>query len=125
GQVSKVVQGTLIDDRTKDPIEDEVGITLRNVETNQEFHVESNNEGKFAFNDVPYGQYEFKVDDKDYTMANPFRFEINTDHSEHFTFSDPIPASLKVSWLFNWGDRTITDEAGNPVLKEHYWSHFV
>lgn len=125
GQVSKLVQGSLIDDRTKNPIEDEVGVTLTNTVTSDSFHVESNDEGHFSFNNIPFGTYEFKVDDKDYTMANPFRFEINQDHREHFTFGEPIPASLKVSWMFNWGDRTVTDEAGNQVLKEHYWSHLV
>ncbi|MFM8596301.1 MAG: cellulose synthase family protein, partial [Flavobacteriales bacterium] len=42
----------------------------------------------------------------------------------HYTFSktQPFTAQLKVSWLFNWGDRQMTVN-GKTVVKEHYWSH--
>ena len=30
--------------------------------------------------------------------------------------------NLKVTWLFNWGDKTVYVN-GKKTIKEHYWSH--
>lgn len=123
-QVAEVVKGEMIDERTSRPI-DEIGLKLKNTATNQEFLTETNSDGFFEFKNVPFGNYEFLIDDKDYVRDNSFTIDVNERHAKDFTFGTPIPASLKVSWLFNWGDRTTTDEAGVTVVKEHYWSHLV
>jgi 5-hydroxyisourate hydrolase-like protein (transthyretin family) len=122
-QVSQQVTGTMVDQKTDEPIE-ELEIALRNVQTKEEFRVETNDDGVFNFKKIPLGTYEFHVTDRDY-MDNPFKVEINEDHLKNFTFGTPITAALKVSWLFNWGDRTIKTESGKTVVLEHYWSHLV
>jgi len=121
-QVAKVVDGIMIDERTENPIK-EVNLKLKNLENSKEFLAETDEYGKFEFKNIPLGNYEFIVDDKDYLRTNSFNIELTEDHLEHFTFGEPIIAKLKVSWLFNWGDRTTTDAAGNTQVKEHYWSH--
>lgn len=123
-QVAKIVDGIMIDERTENPIE-EVNLKLINIESSKEFLAETDENGKFEFNNIPLGNYEFVVDDKDYHRKSSFNIELNEDHQEHFTFGEPILASLKVSWLFNWGDRTVTNAAGQEQVKEHYWSHLV
>lgn len=122
-QVSQQVTGTMVDQKTDEPIE-ELEIALRNVQTKEEFRVETNDDGVFSFKKIPLGTYEFHVTDRDY-MDNPFKVEINEDHLKNFTFGTPITAALKVSWLFNWGDRTIKTASGKTVVLEHYWSHLV
>jgi 5-hydroxyisourate hydrolase-like protein (transthyretin family) len=122
-QVSQQVTGTMVDQKTDEPIE-ELEIALRNVQTKEEFRVETNDDGVFNFKKIPLGTYEFHVTDRDY-MDNPFKVEINEDHLKNFTFGTPITAALKVSWLFNWGDRTIKTASGKTVVLEHYWSHLV
>jgi len=122
-QVSQRVTGTMVDQKTEEPIE-KVEIALRNTKTKEEFRVETNDDGVFTFKNIPLGTYEFHVTDRDY-MDNKFSVEINEDHLKHFTFGTPITAALKVSWLFNWGDRTIKSKSGKTVVLEHYWSHLV
>jgi cellulose synthase/poly-beta-1,6-N-acetylglucosamine synthase-like glycosyltransferase len=56
-------------------------------------------------------------------MDNTFPIELTADHLNNFTFGTPITASLKVSWMFNWGDRTVKNAKGETIVKEHYWSH--
>lgn len=120
-QVSKVVRGQMIDQKTEDPIE-KVELTLINAKTKAQYTSETNDEGQFEFKNVPLGEYEFHVSDKDYN-DNKFNIELNEEHTDNFTFGAPIPASLKVSWLFNWGDRTMKDNQGKEYIVEHYWSH--
>lgn len=120
-QVSKLVTGKMIDQKTEEPIE-EVELKLINKETKAEFLTETDDEGVFAFKNIPLGKYEFHVTDKDY-MDNTFPIELKEEHSDNFTFGTPITASLKVSWMFNWGDRTMKNAKGETIVKEHYWSH--
>ncbi len=123
-QVSKLVQGNLIDERNKKAIED-VGVVIQNTETKDSFIVKTDAAGHFQFKDVPLGNYEFKISDNTYKKDSTFTFDITQDHLENYTFGTPIPASLKVSWLFNWGDRKMTDANGKVYVQEHYWSHLV
>lgn len=123
-QVSKLVQGNLIDERNKKAIED-VGVVIQNTETKDSFIVKTDATGHFQFKDVPLGNYEFKISDNTYKKDSTFTFDITQDHLENYTFSTPIPANLKVSWLFNWGDRKMTDANGKVYVQEHYWSHLV
>ncbi len=123
-QESKSVRGEMVDERTDRPIE-KVNLKLKNTANSEEYLAETDEDGMFEFKNIPFGDYEFVVDDKDYVKENTFNIELNEDHAEQFNFGEPISASLKVSWLFNWGDRTTTDDAGNKVIKEHYWSHLV
>ena len=122
-QVSKLVTGTMIDQRTRD-VADEVELELRSNDNKKTFKAETNDEGVFAFKNVPLGKYTLHVTDKDY-MDIKQNVELTTDHLNNFTFGQPIPTSLKVSWLFNWGDRTTTLKNGKPYVQEHFWSHVV
>lgn len=121
-QVAKLVQGSLIDEKNEKAIEN-VGVVIQNTETKDSFIVKTDASGHFEFQNVPLGNYEFKIFDKTYKKDSTFMFTITQDHVEHYTFGSPIPANLKVSWLFNWGDRTMTDANGKVYVKEHYWSH--
>ena len=122
-QVSKLVTGTMIDQRTRD-VAEEVELELRGTDNKKTFKAETNDEGVFAFKNVPLGKYTLHVTDKDY-MDIKQNVELTEDHLNNFTFGEPIPTSLKVSWLFNWGDRTTTLDNGKPYVQEHFWSHVV
>lgn len=119
-QVSKIVEGHLEDFKTKSEA-DEVDVTLKSLKTGKIFKAETDENGKFTFRNVPIGKCELKIVDRDY-RPETFKFETNQDHLKHFTFDKPFFVNLKVSWLFNWGDRTVTIN-GKKVVKEHYWSH--
>lgn len=120
-QVSKIVTGKMIDQKTEEPIE-EVELMLKNTTTKAEFLAETDDDGKFVFKNIPLGQYEFHVTDKDYN-DNTFKIELTEEHANNFTFGSDITASLKVSWMFNWGDRKVKTANGKTIVKEHYWSH--
>lgn len=120
-QVSKIVTGKMIDQKTEEPIE-ELELTLKNTTTKAEFLAETDDDGKFVFKNIPFGQYEFHVSDEDYN-DNTFKIELTEEHANNFTFGSDITASLKVSWMFNWGDRKVKTADGKTILKEHYWSH--
>lgn len=120
-QVSKLVTGKMIDQKTEEEIE-EVELKLINKKTKSEFLAETDDQGIFTFKNIPLGKYDFHVTDKDY-MDNTFPIELTADHLNNFTFGTPITASLKVSWMFNWGDRTVKNAKGETIVKEHYWSH--
>lgn len=121
-QVSKVIDGYLADYKTKNPAE-EVEVSLKSIATGKTFVAETDDEGKFIFKNVPIGKCELKITDKDY-RPETFPFVTDSNHFEHFSFNPEMPflANLKVSWMFNWGDRTVT-ENGKTYVKEHYWSH--
>jgi cellulose synthase/poly-beta-1,6-N-acetylglucosamine synthase-like glycosyltransferase len=123
-QTSKLVQGKLVDAKNERAVKD-VTIVIQNIESKDSLIVKTNSVGEFQFKNVPFGNYEFKVADKTYKRDSTFTFDITEAHAEHFTFGEPITAELKVSWLFNWGDRTMTDANGKVYVKEHYWSHLV
>jgi len=123
-QEVKFVRGQMIDERTQSPIE-EMALQLKKVGGDEIFEAETDADGKFEFKNLPLGSYEFLIDDKNYIRKTSFTIDLNNDHLEQFNFGEPITAALKVSWLFNWGDRTTTDASGAEVVKEHYWSHLV
>ena len=113
GQTVKNVTGTILDQKTKSPVE-ELELQFTNLETKKIYTVETDENGVFSRKNLPYGDYDFTITDKDY-QPKSFRFKLTDEHKEHFTFTTPIEAALKVSWMFNWGD---------SGKKEHYWSHF-
>ncbi len=121
-QVAKFVTGRMIDQKTERPI-DEVELKLINSESKKSFTTETDSEGNFTFQNIPLGSYEFHVSDKDYN-DNTFKVDLTDTNyvDKGFTFGSAIPAGLKVSWLFNWGDRTVKVN-NKKVIKEHYWSH--
>ena len=123
-QVSKLVTGTMIDQRTRD-VADEVELELRSTDNKKTFKAETNDEGVFAFKNVPFGKYTLHVTDKDYMDIKQDLVLTEKDHKDQYKFGQPIPTSLKVSWLFNWGDRTTTLKNGKPYVQEHFWSHVV
>ena len=112
---SKLVKGKLVDEKTERPIE-KVEMILRNVENKKTFETETIDEGVFEFKNIPYGKYEVVVVDRDYVKKVLTKIELTEAHREHFTFdmNEPLTAALKVSWMFNWGDKGKV---------EHYWSH--
>jgi cellulose synthase/poly-beta-1,6-N-acetylglucosamine synthase-like glycosyltransferase len=122
-QTCKLVTGKLIDQRTE-RIADEVEVTLKNKKTGKVYSAESDDNGVFKFKNVPLGTYAFHVTDKDYTDQS-FTTELTEKHLKVYTYGTPIPVSLKVSWLFNWGDRKVKLANGKYIIKEHYWSHLV
>lgn len=114
-QLSKVVTGQLVDQKTNELVE-KVEVELVNDSTKKSYAAETDDEGRFTFKNVPFGQYKFHVSDKDYN-DNSFPVAINDPkHAKRYTFGTKIPVGLKVSWIFNWGDKG---------KQEHYWSHFL
>jgi cellulose synthase/poly-beta-1,6-N-acetylglucosamine synthase-like glycosyltransferase len=119
----KVIKGQLADFRTKNDAE-EVEISLKSMVTGKIYSTETDEEGNFYFYKVPLGKCSLSIVDRDY-RAETFAFETNQDHLKNFTFSEPFKVNLKVSWLFNWGDRSITLKSGKKYVQEHYWSHML
>ena len=115
-QSTRVVRGKVIDQKTENPVE-EVQLKLQNVKTKKTYLVETTEEGDFTFKNIPYGKYKLSSFDKDYTDKLLNTFTLTEEHHDNYTFDQkrPFVISLKVTWLFNWGDRD---------GKEHYWSHF-
>ena len=123
-QTSKIVTGTLVDQRTNGEA-DKVELTLTSTTGKAKFTTESDGDGKFVFKNIPFGKYKLHVTDKDY-MDIKQDVELNEKHhAKNYTFGTPIPVSLKVSWFFNWGDRKMTNAKGKTIIKEHYWSHLL
>ena len=121
--ICKVIKGQLADFRTKNDAE-EVEINLKSLVTGKIYSTETDEEGNFYFYKVPLGKCTLSIIDRDY-RAESFAFETNKDHLKNFTFSEPFKVNLKVSWLFNWGDRTIMLKSGKKYVQEHYWSHLL
>ena len=121
--ICKVIKGQLADYRTKNDAE-EVEINLKSLVTGKIYSTETDEEGNFYFYKVPLGKCSLSIVDRDY-RAESFAFETNQDHLKNFTFSEPFKVNLKVSWLFNWGDRTIMLKSGKKYVQEHYWSHLL
>jgi len=114
-QTTKFVRGRLVDQKTERAVE-EVDITLQNVETKKSYTVESTDDGNFEFKNIPFGTYNLKMTDKDYQNKILNTFTLTEEHNDNYTFNvnEPFTVSLKVTWMFNWGDYK---------GKEHYWSH--
>jgi cellulose synthase/poly-beta-1,6-N-acetylglucosamine synthase-like glycosyltransferase len=121
--ICKVIKGQLADFRTKNDAE-EVEINLKSLVTGKIYSTETDEEGNFYFYKVPLGKCSLSITDRDY-RAESFAFETNKDHLKNFTFSEPFKVNLKVSWLFNWGDRSIILKSGKKYVQEHYWSHLL
>jgi len=122
--VSQKIEGFLVDYKTKAEVE-EVEVQLTSLVTGKVYTSETDENGKFTFRNVPIGKSKLSLIDKDYRATTLKVFETNAkEHLVHYTFSktQPFTAQLKVSWLFNWGDREITVN-GKKIVKEHYWSH--
>ena len=119
-QVSKEIKGSLIDMKTKDEA-DKVEVQLLSIKTGKSWTTSTNDNGEFLFKNIPLGKLELKIIDRDY-RSEKFGFETDSNHLEKFHFSEPFGVRLKVSWLFNWGDRTVVVK-GKTIIKEHYWSH--
>ena len=119
-QVSKEIKGSLIDMKTKDEA-DKVEVQLLSLKTGKSWTTSTNDNGEFLFKNIPLGKLELKIIDRDY-RSEKFGFETDSNHLKKFHFSEPFGVRLKVSWLFNWGDRTVVVK-GKTIIKEHYWSH--
>ena len=119
-QVSKEIKGSLIDMKTKDEA-DKVEVQLLSLKTGKSWTTSTNDNGEFLFKNIPLGKLELKIIDRDY-RSEKFGFETDSNHLEKFHFSEPFGVRLKVSWLFNWGDRKVVVK-GKTIIKEHYWSH--
>ena len=119
-QVSKEIKGSLIDMKTKDEA-DKVEVQLLSIKTGKSWTTSTNDNGEFLFKNIPLGKLELKIIDRDY-RSEKFGFETDSNHLKKFHFSEPFGVRLKVSWLFNWGDRKVVVK-GKTIIKEHYWSH--
>lgn len=120
--ICKVIKGQLADYRTKNDAE-EVEINLKSLVTGKIYSTETDEEGNFYFYKVPLGKCTLSIIDRDYRPES-FGFEMNQDHVKKFTFSEPFKVNLKVSWMFNWGNREIIVK-DKKIVKEHYWSHLM
>ena len=112
-QKAKVVQGNIVDVKTKKAI-DNVELTIQSEDTDVVYTTHTNAKGEYQFKNIPFGKYDLVVTDETY---NPeiSHFELTEDHADNFTF-DEFSVGRKVSWLLDWGD------SGEV---EHYWSHIV
>ena len=119
-QVSKEIKGSLIDMKTKGEAE-KVEVQLLSVQSGKSWTTSTNDNGEFLFKNIPLGKLELKIIDRDY-RSEKFSFETDSNHLKKYHFSEPFGVRLKVSWLFNWGDRTVVVK-GKTIIKEHYWSH--
>jgi hypothetical protein len=118
---SKLIKGYLVDFKTRRDV-DEVSLLLVSKETGERFKAETRR-GVFTFKNVPIGENILILTDRDYRKDTLKVFKTNAkEHLEHYTFSktQPFAARLKVTWLFNWGDRT-TVVNGKKVIQEHYF----
>jgi cellulose synthase/poly-beta-1,6-N-acetylglucosamine synthase-like glycosyltransferase len=117
GQSSKLVRGKIVDQKTSREIE-ELKIQIQNVKTKKIRKTETDDDGFFNFKNVPFGTYVLKVTDKDYENKTLNSFTLKEEHTDNYTFDEkrPFTVSLKVTWMFNWG---------NWNGKEHYWSHLL
>jgi len=116
-QNTRVVRGRIIDEKTYRAVE-EVEISIKNIKTKKKYTVETTDDGNFAFKNIPYGTYNLLAGDKDYEKKTLNTFTLTKKHHDNYTFDveRPFSISLKVTWMFNWGDFK---------GKEHYWSHLV
>ncbi len=115
GQRFEKVTGIIKDQKTENPI-GKVGIKLTTLDSATVAKTETDKNGVYVFRNIPVGKYLLIIDDKDYEDKG-FPADLKAEQaakSDTYTFS-PFMVSLKVSWLFNWGD------SGD---QEHYWSHF-
>lgn len=115
GQRFEKVTGIIKDQKTENPVE-KVGIKLTTPDSVTVAKAETDENGVYVFKNIPVGKYLLIVDDKDYENKG-FPADLKAEQaakSDTYTFS-PFMVSLKVSWLFNWGD---------SGKQEHYWSHF-
>jgi cellulose synthase/poly-beta-1,6-N-acetylglucosamine synthase-like glycosyltransferase len=119
-QVSKEIKGSLIDMKTKGEAE-KVEVQLLSLQTGKSWTTSTNDKGEFLFKNIPLGKLQIKIIDSDYRYEK-FTFETDSNHLKKYHFSQPFGVRLKVSWLFNWGDRTVVVK-GKTIIKEHYWSH--
>ena len=119
-QVTKEIKGQLVDMKTNYDVED-VEISLTAKGKGKVWVTRTNDNGEFTFRNIPLGKLEISIIDKDYRFEK-FKFETNAKHLKSYDFSVPFGINLKVSWMFNWGDRTVYSN-GKKIIKEHYWSH--
>jgi cellulose synthase/poly-beta-1,6-N-acetylglucosamine synthase-like glycosyltransferase len=120
-EICQVIKGQLTDFRTKN-YADEVEINLKSLATGKIYSTETDEKGNFYFYKIPIGKCSLSVIDEDY-RSETFLFETNKANLKNYNFSEPFKVNLKVSWMFNWGDRTITLKSGKKYVQEHYWSH--
>jgi cellulose synthase/poly-beta-1,6-N-acetylglucosamine synthase-like glycosyltransferase len=116
-QTTRLVKGRIIDQKTERAVE-EVEIKLQNTKTKKSYIVETTEDGDFEFKNIPYGNYNLLAGDKDYEKKTLNNFTLTEEHKDNYTFDvkRPFSISLKVTWMFNWG---------NFKGKEHYWSHLI
>lgn len=113
-QVFDTIQGHFIDQKTKRALDD-VRLQIQNSDSVAVASAVTDDNGYFVFRNVPAGNYELVVVDKDYENKR-FPVQFNAEQAPTYTFNEryPFEVSKKVSWMFNWGD---------SGKKEHYWSH--
>jgi cellulose synthase/poly-beta-1,6-N-acetylglucosamine synthase-like glycosyltransferase len=87
----------------------EVEIEITHKPDGKKFIFETTDNGTFSVSKIPFGEYSLKVLTEDFNPKK-FDFKITPTHKPDLKFG----VALKVSWMFNWGDRG---------AKEHYWSH--
>lgn len=116
-QVTKLVTGKIIDQRTMRVVE-EAFISIQNTVTKKKYIQKTSEDGVFKFKNIPLGNYKLKIIDKEYQPKTLKQFALLEEHKTHYTFNfqNPFTVSLKVTWMFNWGD---------AFGKEHYWSHLL
>jgi cellulose synthase/poly-beta-1,6-N-acetylglucosamine synthase-like glycosyltransferase len=124
-QYSKKIEGYLVDYKTHNQVE-KVKVSLTSTVTGKVFTAETNENGVFTFKHVPIGKSYLRLIDTDYRSAvlDTLLTNVKEHANKTYTYSQEFPftANLKVSWMFNWGDRKVTSN-GKTIIKEHYWSH--
>jgi cellulose synthase/poly-beta-1,6-N-acetylglucosamine synthase-like glycosyltransferase len=121
GQKISTVQGTIIDETTKDGVE-KVELEIRSPE-GKAFTSETDANGYFRLTDVPVGKYKLRITDKDY-RGKAFDVEFLAEQAPTYTL-DTFGISRNVTWMFNWGKTVETyDKKGERIIS-HPTSHLV
>jgi cellulose synthase/poly-beta-1,6-N-acetylglucosamine synthase-like glycosyltransferase len=124
-QYSKKIEGYLVDYKTHNEVE-KVKVSLTSAVNSKVYTTETDEDGVFTFKHVPIGKSYLRLIDTDYRagVLDTLMTNVKEHANKTYTYSQeyPFKANLKVSWMFNWGDRKVT-EKGRTYVKEHYWSH--
>ncbi len=107
------VKGTIIDAKTKDPVEN-VDMELQDLDSNMLYNAKTDENGVYSFEKIPLGTYLLVINDRTYNTVYR-EIELKEEHLNGYNYSD-IEAGRKVSWLLDWGDYK---------GQEHFWSHLL
>ena len=87
-QVTREIKGNLVDMKTSYDVE-KVELTLTSKNTGKVWTTNTNNDGEFTFKNIPLGDLEISIIDKDY-RSEKFKFHTDSNHLQKYHFSTPL-----------------------------------